>query len=84
MTSDVVEMAFRILVSSAKWLIMDELIHWLRSLIYIRKRMGPRTVPWGTPLRTLAGYEWVPFIETVCIRLDRYDLIQSRSLPWIP
>ena len=57
--------AFDILVSSAKWLMMEWLIQVPRSLIYTRNKMGPRTVPWGTPLRTLAWYEWDPLTTTV-------------------
>ena len=34
------------------------------SLIMIMKRIGPRTVPYGTPERTAAGLDSAPLAET--------------------
>ena len=38
------------LVSSAKWYVFQNLILLCRSLIYMRKRSGPRSDPCGTPV----------------------------------
>ena len=54
------------------------------SLIWIRKNSGPRTVPWGTPDRTLLGLEMQPSTTTNCWRFFRKEVIQSRRGPWIP
>jgi hypothetical protein len=47
------------LVSSAKRLI-DEAISVTMSLIYIRKRSGPRMEPWGTPALTVDESDLAP------------------------
>ena len=63
--------------SSAKSL-MFELIESVMSFMYNRKRTGPRTEPWGTPEMTLAGDEWEPFTDTVCVRFDKKEFIHCR------
>ena len=42
-----------------------------RSLIYNRKRIGPKTEPWGTPGVTWIWSEVVPSSMTRCVREDR-------------
>ena len=74
-------MALRIRVSSAKWLMSEWFMQVCRSLMYMRNKIGPRTVPWGTPLFTFAGYECAPLITTVWSLSARYALIQDRSFP---
>ena len=48
------------------------------------KKMGPRTVPCGTPEITLDGIDDFPLMTTVCSLLERYDDIQAKSFPLIP
>ena len=55
-----------------------------RLEIYIRKRSGPRTVPWGTPESTASSLEWQPSIITLWVLDVRKALIQSRMVPDIP
>ena len=50
------ELNFRY-VSSAKWYVEELLIAWCISLIYIRKRRGPRIDPCGTPQVTSWNFE---------------------------
>ena len=72
------------LVSSAK---LDATECWIQELIsfrYSMKKMGPRTVPCGTPEITLDGIDDFPFMTTVCFLLERYDVIQAKSFPLIP
>ena len=42
-----------------------------KSLIYIKNKCGPRTVPWGTPDLTSTLDEWEPSKTTLCWRLVR-------------
>lgn len=42
-----------------------------KSLIYKRKRSGPRTEPWGTPHEMTAEDEVVLPIDTDCDLLDK-------------
>ena len=58
-------------VSSAKLETTECLMHDSRSFRYRINRMGPRTVPCGTPDNTLAGSECLPFMVTVCHRFVR-------------
>jgi hypothetical protein len=44
----------------------------------MRNKIGPNTVPWGTPDVTGTVLEDIPFTTTVCVRSDRKALIQSR------
>ena len=68
--------AIEILVSSAKHLTMECIMQFSMSLMNIRKRMGPRTVPWGTPLMMAARRDKWPSTTTACFRFDRKDSIQ--------
>ena len=55
-----------------------------KSFMKIRNRIGPRTVPWGTPDVTETDAEEVPFMTTVCVLSDKNDLIQFIMTFWIP
>ena len=55
-----------------------------RSLMYITKSSGPRTLPWGIPLVTGALSERVFFIHTCCVRFVRKDFIHPSTFPVIP
>ena len=67
----VVELIARYMaVSSAKSLTLD-LTCSDRSLMYARKRIGPRTEPHGTPEETGTSSELMPLITTVCFRLSK-------------
>ena len=72
--------AIEILVSSAKHLTMECIMQFSMSLMNIRKRMGPRTVPWGTPLMMVARRDKWPSTTTACFRFDRKDSIQFMML----
>ena len=48
-------------MSSAKLRSIELTIDSFMSLIKIMKRIGPRTVPWGTPLITLDTDDFTPF-----------------------
>ena len=54
------------------------------SLIYTRKKRGPKTVPCGTPERTLDGLDDIPSTTTLCFLPIRKDLIQFKSEFLIP
>ena len=54
------------LVSSANKWKSKTLEQWWKSLIYNKKRIGPRTDPWGTPHEILTELEVTPFTVTVC------------------
>ena len=47
-----------------------------RSLMNSMNRMGPRTVPWGTPIKISAKREWCPSSTTHCFLSVRKDRIQ--------
>ena len=68
-------------VSSAKRDAKDTTRFVSRSLIMIIKRIGPRTVPWGTPDSTGEGVEIAPFAETCCVLLERNVWSQTPTLP---
>ena len=55
-----------------------------RSLMYVRKRMGPWTVPWGTPDVTSAGEECTPSRSTSCFLSAKNDPIHLSVLSWTP
>ena len=42
----------------------------------IRKRIGPRTLPWGTPEVTLMWEDILPSRRTCCVRLVNNDCTQ--------
>ena len=60
------------------------LVTSLRSFINNKKRWGPSTVPWGTPLRTFSQEDEVPLMVTLWCRWVRKDRIQCFVLPLIP
>ena len=55
-----------------------------RSSIIIMNRIGPRTVPCGTPDITEAGFDSPPFAETCWYLPVRNLCIQVPILPDIP
>ena len=50
----------------------------------MRNRIGPRTVPWGTPLITAATKDIMPSRATTCSRSVRKSAIQLYNFPVIP
>ena len=56
----------------------------LMSFMYVRKRSGPRTVPWGTPESTGAGADVAPSTSTDCSRKERKERIHFSRGPPIP
>ena len=70
-----------IFVSSANFKI--ELVMLSISLIYIKKRVGPRTDPCGTPLVNSLQSEYVAQIVTLCSLLLSQSSIQFRVHPLI-
>ena len=50
----------------------------------MRKRRGPRTVPWGTPERTGDGSDLAPSTSTVCVLLVRKEWIHFNIWGPIP
>ena len=54
------------------------------SFMYSKKRTGPRTEPCGTPDVTSVMSDRAPLTETLCLQLDRKDLIQFLVFPVIP
>ena len=50
----------------------------------IRKRRGPRTLPWGTPEVTLMGEDIMPSRRTCCVRLVKSDCTQSCACGEMP
>ena len=55
-----------------------------RDLVYIEKRRGPRTEPWGTSVTRGRGVDTLPAQVTWVEWPERYDLIPSRAMPQIP
>ena len=74
--------AMDMLVSSAKHLMMECTMHWSMSLIKIRNKIGPSTVPWGTPLRMRARIESLPSTTTACFGSRRNDSIHLTIFGW--
>ena len=72
-----------ILVSSANFKIHLAMPQ-SRSLIYIRKRIGPNTEPCRTPLRTNCHVDLLPFTQTRCLLLLSHSVIHFSSLPVVP
>ena len=50
----------------------------------IRKRIGPRTLPWGTPEVTLMGEEVLPSRRTCCVRLEGNECTQLSACGEMP
>ena len=46
-----------------------------RSLITIKKKIGPRIDSWGTPALTLAQEEYWPFRTTLCFLASRKSIL---------
>ena len=63
------------LVSSAKLRSIELTIDSFMSLLKIMKRIGPRTVPWGTLLITLETDDFTPFTATYWLQSSRKDSI---------
>ena len=56
----------RIFVSSAKWYALEYLTHLCRFFMYIRKRSGLTTEPWGTSVKFVLVVELQLLIDTNC------------------
>ena len=67
-------------VSSAKSLTLDRTCSG-RSLMYVRKRMGQRTEPCGTPEDTGMLSELISLITTDCFLLSKRPLIHFSVSP---
>ena len=78
------DIALEILVSSAKHLIVECVIQPVISLMKMRNKTGPRTVPWGTPLIIIAARESCPPKTTCWLRSVRKDLIHRMSCGCTP
>ena len=65
-------------------MMVDEFTQFGRSLIYIRNRSGPRTVPWGTHDVTGLASGDIPSKTTVCSLSVRKDEIHPRVVPITP
>ena len=71
-------------MSSAKLRSIELTIYSFMSLIKIMKRIGPVTVPWGTPLITLETDDFTPFTATYWSLSSRKDSIHWNTLPVTP
>ena len=80
------ELEFRIWVSSANEWWHTEWRSKMSSsgFVYNTNRMGPRTVPWGTPYRRRNGSDFKPFTTTNWSLSDRYDRIYDKAVPVMP
>ena len=56
----------------------------LSGVVYMTRRMGPRTEPWGTPQERGSEEERLSTQETEKDLLERYDWNQVRALSQIP
>jgi len=56
----------------------------LRGVVYMTKRSGPRTEPWGTPQEDVCQEDRSVTHLTWKGRDERYDLNQVRTEPWMP
>ena len=55
-----------------------------RGNIYVVKRIGPNTDPWGTPQVNGMLFEFTPLIRTDCFLSERYDLNHWRATSQTP
>ena len=79
------ELREHITLTSSAYLSMVACIkHLSISSIYKTKRRGPKTEPWGTPLRTGDQAEEAPWTTTLCWRSHKNLSIQASREPWIP
>ena len=62
----------------------EDLILSGKSLLKIRKRIGPKTDPWGTPDKTGTGSEAWPSKTTCWLRPESHELIHLWVDPRIP
>ena len=67
--------ALEIRVSSAKHRSVESLTHCVISLMNSKNKMGPSTVPCGTPLIMVALSDLLPLTTTCCVRWTRNDSI---------
>ena len=74
------------MVSSAKRLTVELFLNIVREVINvdIRKRRGPRTLPWGTPEVTLMEEDILPSRRTCCVRLVRNECTQLSACSEMP
>ena len=56
----------------------------LRGVVYMTKRSGPKTEPWGTPQEDVCQEDRSVRHLTRKGRDERYDLNQVRTEPWMP
>jgi len=49
--------------------------------IYVEKKRGPRTEPWGTPQRQGVRREYDVPTEIYCEWLDKYEVNQAKGEP---
>ena len=61
-----------------------EFVTWVISFMNNKKRVGPKTEPWGTQEVTGVVVEWVPFTTTNWVRLRRKAAIQASVFPLKP
>ena len=54
------------------------------SFMYRENNQGPRTVPWGTPDKTRAQSDFIPFTTTRCWLKQTKESIHFNVLPPIP
>ena len=73
-------------VSSAYiWYWTPELLSkWDKGVVHRLKRRGPRTEPWGTPVRRWEQGEELEPIRTDWERLESYELSSKRAEEDIP
>ena len=55
-----------------------------RSFMWIKNSKGPRTVPWGTPDKTLAGLEYFPSTSTDCDLVFKKEAVHFHRGPCMP
>ena len=61
----------RIFASSARWYALEYLTHLFRLFMHIRKRRGPRTEFWGTPVKIVLAVELQFSINKNCFLFVR-------------
>ena len=75
---------YETVVSSAKIENLRAELEVGRSLMYIKKRRGPRTDPWGTPTPILRLDDFAPLMSTYWERPVRYDSRKVWNSPLNP
>ncbi len=56
----------------------------MSGLVYMVNKIGPKMLPWGTPYGSDDGAELNELMETVNVRLLRYDCISCSAVPVMP